>query len=502
VLALALAVAALFLAAEIAHDSVAAPPVLGVHSAVVSPAAASPQEWPTYLAANARVSSTTLANWLATSNASTLGVNWSFTTGAPIAASVTVSGGVAYYGSWDGYEYAANVATGKILWKTFLGVDTFDVGCGKAGITSAPTVGKGTLYLGGNNATGGADATWYALSTATGKILWSIPVGPMADGYYNWASPLVYNGFAYVGIASECDKPLVQAGLLQVNLTTHHTLFFHTTPFNITTGTYDIGASIWTSPSLNVDTNTIFVSTGNQQYNLSLAQEPYAEAIIALNATNITRNQTGGPGPEASWQIPAKYALLDGDFGAGPTVLRGVDVSLGSGSTDLVVAGDKDGYVYALNASSFSNWAVTSTKLGTLWALNLSLTQGQPITPAAFGGGYLYFGTAGVKLSGVAHPGSIWAVNPKNGKVLWNASLAGQDYGAPLYANGVVVVTGGDNLYAFNAVNGHMLGNWTYSSVFYSAPSVADGRIFEGDTNRVVYALCIPSISCTTTPQP
>ena len=58
---------------------------------------------------------------------------------------------------------------------------------------------------------GGGDSYWYALDAYTGAILWKVFTGDTSadKGFYNWSSPLIYNGFAYIGIASNCDNPLV-----------------------------------------------------------------------------------------------------------------------------------------------------------------------------------------------------------------------------------------------------------------------------------------------------
>ncbi len=458
------------------------------------------QEWPTYLGNDLRTSNDTTETWLNTTDASSLATNWSFSTSGVVASSTTVYGGTAYFGSWDGYEYAVNVTTGQLTWKTFLGIDPYDTDCGSIGITSAPTVSNGVLYLGGNNATGGINATWYALSASTGAILWSIPIGNMSEGYYNWASPLIYDNFAYVGVASECDKPLVQAGLIQVNLTEHRIqTFFHTTPYDSKTKQYKLGASIWSSPSVDPSTGVVFASTGNPPGPASdIRSEPYSEAILAFNATNISRDRAGKPGLEAHWQIPVAQAVGDGDFGAGPTVLQ----KAGPGRTDLVVAGNKDGYVYALNASKLSTWTVHHGHLGTLWETKVPMTVNEIISPASYGGGLVYFTTPNVTISGTAAEGSVWALRPSTGAVVWYHTLSGRGIGAPLYANGVLIVAAGQSLWEYVAATGSEIQEWEYSGDFVSAISIAEGRVFAGNENHDVYALCVPSVTCTATPQP
>lgn len=461
------------------------------------------EEWPTYLGNDLRTSNNTTETWLTAADASRLAVNWSFSTSGPAVSSTTVFGGTAYFGSWDGYEYAVNVTTGQLEWKTFLGVDPYDSKCYGGfpiGISSAPTVSNGVLYLGGNNATGGIDATWYALSASSGAILWSVPIGNMSKGYYNWASPLIYDNSAYVGVASSCDEPLVPGGLMQVNLTTHRIEnFFHTTPFDSKTKKYKDGASIWGSPSVDPTTGVVFAATGNPPGPADeISTEPYSDAILAFNATNISRNQAGEPGLEAFWQIPLAQAVNDGDFGVGPTVLQ----KAGPNGTDLIVAGNKDGYVYGLNASNLSTWTLTGGHIGTLWETKVPMTAEQIISPGSYGNGLVYFTTPAVKISGKTADGSVWAIRPSTGAVVWNHTLSGRGIGAPLYANGVLVVAAGQYLWEYAATTGSKIHEWKYSGDFVSAISIAEGRLFAANENDDVYALCVPSATCSTTPQP
>ncbi|HEX8729834.1 MAG TPA: PQQ-binding-like beta-propeller repeat protein, partial [Ktedonobacterales bacterium] len=156
-----------------------------------SVAAAVNQDWPTYLHDVARTSAST-ETILTTSNVALLRSQWAYLTGGGIAASPTIVNGVAYVGSWDGYEYAINAATGTLIWKTFLGTTTAPNCQPPAlGITSAATVTNGVVYV------GGGDTNWYALDAATGAILWSVYTGDnsVTGGHYNWSSPLIYNNF-------------------------------------------------------------------------------------------------------------------------------------------------------------------------------------------------------------------------------------------------------------------------------------------------------------------
>src|SRR5262249_40942835 len=141
---------------------------------------------------------------LTTANAPQLTKLWQFPTGGAIASQAAIVNGIAYIGSWDGNEYAINLQTGAKIWSTYLGVSD-QPACYPPlpGITSSATVSNGVVYV------GGGDSYWYALDAATGAVLWKVFSGDNSaeSGHYNWASPLIYNGFGYIGVASNCDAP-------------------------------------------------------------------------------------------------------------------------------------------------------------------------------------------------------------------------------------------------------------------------------------------------------
>ena len=80
---------------------------------------------------------------------------------------------VVYVGSWDGYEYALNAATGTLMWKVFLGTTPVGSSCympgeSNIGVYSTAAVQNGVVYV------GGGDAYFYALDAVSGAVLWKI----------------------------------------------------------------------------------------------------------------------------------------------------------------------------------------------------------------------------------------------------------------------------------------------------------------------------------------
>jgi len=267
-----------------------------------SASAQSYQDWPMFLQNPARTAATVDPK-LSVASAATLKLKFATATGGPIATSASIVGTTAYVGSWDGYEYAINTQTGAVIWKQFLGTTT-DPSCNpvKIGITSAAAVVNGVLYVGG----GGAN--WYALDPATGNILWSVFTGDNSQqgAHYNWSSPLIVGNYAYIGVASNCDNPLVQGQLLQVAISGAQQGQVINTYSFVPNG--EVGGGVWTTLTYDAATNTIFVSTGT----LNDHTQTQSQAIVALNATTLQY--------QSSWQLPFAAAVNDSDWGTTPTL--------------------------------------------------------------------------------------------------------------------------------------------------------------------------------------
>ena len=148
--------------------------------AAIATSAAQNSDWPSYLRDSQHSSYNKLATAITPANASTLVEDWSFIDPGPTIegqpdagfyASPTVFNGVVYIGSNTGVFYALSEATGAMLWQRLLGYTT-PLSCGMGhGITSTATVatdpvsGTLTVYV------GGGDGYLYALNAATGDIV-------------------------------------------------------------------------------------------------------------------------------------------------------------------------------------------------------------------------------------------------------------------------------------------------------------------------------------------
>jgi outer membrane protein assembly factor BamB len=429
------------------------------------PAQAATGDWPTYLHDVQRTSANLDESTLSTANADQIVPLWSVATGGPVASGTTVAGGFAYFGSWDGNEYAVDAATGAQRWRTSLGV-TKAPNCfpPQAGVTSTPTVQGSVVYV------GGGDSNWYALDASTGAVLWSVPTGDNSatGGHYNWSSPLLFNGFAYIGIASFGDCPLVPGQVLKVDLSSHQVVAtFDAAPSG------QVGGGVWTSPSLDTATNTLYVTTGSP----GGSGQPYTQAVVALDATTLA--------VKSAWKIPPSAVVDDSDWSTSPILVAD------STGRQLVAAVNKNGFLYAFDRSNLA--------AGPVWQRLIAYGGPCPTcgdasaASAAFAGGVLYAAGGNTTIAGTGALGSVRALDPAAGAVIWEHPDPAPVIAALAYANGLVVAGAGATLEVLAASTGKRLYSYTTGSTIYGPPTVSNGRIYAGSVDGHLYAWGLPA---------
>jgi outer membrane protein assembly factor BamB len=446
-----------------------------------SPAASSIDNWPTYEFAGNRSGSNTAEVTLSPSNASKLQVMWNVTLSGPVFGSPSEVNGTVYVGSWDGYEYALSASSGALRWKTFLGVENFtgkSYGCPWAtplGVTSAAAVYGGSVYV-------GSFYNYYSLNASTGAINWNYTTDSkksVSDGYYSWSSPLFYNGKVYVGVSSQCDNPLIVGQVLELVATGGSAGTLLHSYYTIPGG--GVGASVWSSPTLDARNNTVWITTGNDQTGNGCC----GDSMIALNATTLAF--------QGAWTVPA--GPPDSDFGAGASLVAD------SAGHNYAVATNKDGYAYALNRTKLGAGPVWQDQTTTFPGLSSCQPPGQSIAPAVFDGKYVYLGSSYTTINGSKVNGSVRSVYPSNGTYRWQTPTYGTVQGGLTAADGLIVDVsrlftyqadptrpGCYNFYnspnswlqVLNATSGHVLFSFHVPYIFAVAPAIADGRIFVG----------------------
>jgi len=430
-------------------------------------AAGAAQDWPTFLQSTSRTAATTDPN-LTVANAPQLTLKWTTTTGGPIAAATSIVGTTAYVGSWDGYEYAVNTATGAVLWKTFLGTTT-NAACPPSpiGVTSTAAVVSVAGINGGNPVVyvGGGDAYWYAVDAATGTVLWKLFVGDTSQtgAHFNWSSPLIVNGAAYVGVASNCDNPLVQGGLLKVDLASQQVVAQH---WFVPAG--QLGGSVWTAPVYDAATNTVFVSNGN----LNDYTQTESQSIVALDATALTT--------KSSWQLPFAAAVTDSDWSTSPTLTTDAN------GDQLLSVGNKNGVVYTLNRNNLA--------AGPVWQHQVAiggdcLTCGEgTVSAGSFANNVLYYAGGHNVLNGHGANGSIRALDSATGNELWVHQTDQPIIGSAALVNGVIAEVEGSTFEVLDASSGALLYSYLLPAPSYGGVTFAQGLFFVGGYDGKLYA--------------
>jgi hypothetical protein len=411
----------------------------------------------TYLGDEARTSSAT--NEVIINSTSIPGIHllWNYSVGSPVQSQPIVQNGTLFFGAENGYEYALSTVGGALLWRTYLGQDRNDTACGSEALGVSSTSG----YLGGKLYAVGGYPVLYALNVSTGAIDWDKNLsGSDSLGVYDWSSPLLYKGAAYVGISSECGNPMVKAGLDEVVLKTHVV----TEGFNSSRATN--GSEIRASAAVDPTTNTIFVATGAPYSNST----KYSESIIPLNATTLQ------PVGNKSFRAPTTLPSTGGAFEATPTVYDP------AGGVPMVADVNLNGSVYGIVQSNMTK----------AWTQKICCSSGETDNISlAWGGGMLYAVTPATQLGGVTYGSTARAINPLTGKSEWSVGFSQSSaggYAAPLWVNGVLIVADQGSLLFLNASTGQLISEFNGSGDFQAPASVSRGEVYAASSNGVVYA--------------
>jgi outer membrane protein assembly factor BamB len=240
---------------------------------------------------------------------------------------------------------------------------------------------------------------------------------------------------------------------------------------------------VWASPAVDVAKGLVFFGTGSCSVDGVTSGESLYAADLATGALRWT------------YHPPRTSTLLDDDFGASPNLLPG----------GLVGNGGKDGWYYALaeqpraDGSAALAWATHVGQSGHVSdGFAIGGIIGTPAVGAVKGVPAIFVTTAistpvgdgpTVDRSLTEDPArllSLTALRASDGAILWRSPLARQSYGAPNYANGVVLVpsTFSFQLMAFDAGTGVALAALPLVGASSSAPVAVGDRVFIGTGTR------------------
>jgi outer membrane protein assembly factor BamB len=433
------------------------------HSSVQAHPADSSGDWPTYMHDQSRTGANLDETAITAATASQLHLAWNFNTSGIVGASPTLVDGVMYIGSWNGYEYALDANTGQELWSSYLGVSQQKKKCYGSygiGIDSTAAVQDGVVYV------GGGDGNMYALNADTGAVIWSTMLG--LPPYYNWSSPLLYNNTLYIGVAAYCDPPFVQGKIIALSMTDGSIVA--STPL-VPNG--QTGAPLWGSATVDSNTNTIYIATGNNG-SKPILKQPYAEAIVALDASTLQI--------EDQWQIPKSQQVHDSDFGTTPTLFT-------VNGVDYLGALNKNGIYYVFNLAN-------PLSAGPVWEQSLSgnseNVEGDNVSPSCFNNGVIYTGSAGGNNNGQAFGGTVSAFEADNGTPLWSFETMGAMVSPVTCTSDLVIDNQGKTVEVRAASDGTVLFSYKTHGRLYGASLISNGFLYVPSSDDNVYAFNLP----------
>lgn len=451
----------------------------------VRAAAIGATDWAAYEHGPAHSSAAFTDSAITTGNVASLHALWSFkaaaatTSGQPgpkFDASPTVVNGLVYIGARTGVFYALNASTGAVVWKASLDYGNASV-CvakgivGTATVAADPVSGAMTVYAPGSHYV-------YALDAATGAQRWKAAIGPATAAgearWFDWSSPTVVGGKVYMGLAASCDARKIRGGVVQLD---QHTGAKLHTWYAVPAG--KVGASIWSS--LAGDGTSVWVTTGNPDPNAGQVYDAFS--VVRLSATTLAKQD--------KWTVPTPITE-DLDFGSSPTFFS---ATLNGTPTDLIGACNKNGIYYT--------WRRANLAAGPVWQRQVGQTggtgNGACITSAAYDGpgAALFVAANQTTIGGKAAQGSVRALNPATGAVLWEQPLGCLPNGSPTLNSTTHVLavplygcagTAKPGVALFNSTTGTPLRTLTAAAAVFAQPVFAEGRLYVADESGVVTA--------------
>ncbi|WBO69615.1 PQQ-binding-like beta-propeller repeat protein [Streptomyces camelliae] len=194
-------------------------------------------------------------------NVKNLKPRWIYTAAGSVSATPTVAHGVTYVPDWGGQLSAVSTATGKALWSNPISRYS-----GVPGDTSrtSPAYADGTLVFGDGWLFAPTTAGAYIMgaNAATGAPLWRTKVDDNPDAIIT-SSPVIDRGVAYVGVSSKSEvlptQSTFRGSVVALSVATGKVLWkTRTVPLGYT------GGSMWAStPVVDHETGLLYVDTGN-----------------------------------------------------------------------------------------------------------------------------------------------------------------------------------------------------------------------------------------------
>jgi polyvinyl alcohol dehydrogenase (cytochrome) len=335
-----------------------------------------------------------------------------------------VVNGTLYFGGTNGVFYALDSKTGKLRWQFDTNPIVGTSGQGNA-LRDGPAVDNGIVYFGDKH------ADIFALDATTGKMLWETKLSTHPAAVITGA-PIVFHGRVIVGVSSIeelfAGKPTYacctfRGSLAALDANTGRILWQTYTIPNppAQTGVTSAGvpfyspsgASVWTTPAIDPATSTVFVGTGNNYSGMSANEDAIQAYDVATGHLKWSTQLFNSDAWNLSCVLDPHFFNCpkpgtDFDFGSSPNVFT-------VGGHTYVGEGQKSGVYHVLDASNGK----------IVWQTLLNNVSGLPQTGGLEGieWGTSYDGAHIYVATNIAKPGTLFALNPANGHIVWGTPV-------------------------------------------------------------------------------
>jgi len=397
------------------------------------------------------------------------------------------AGGAMFIGSQPGTIYALDPKTGCAHW-------TFQ----------AATEVRGAIQIA---EAGGRHLAWfldyftnlYALDAATGELVWKT-VAATHPFSHSTGTPALYQGRLYVPISGHeahnsvlADYPCCsnRGAVIAVDAATGRKIWETETiaePARVqritgagTRLTGPSGAMIWSTPTIDIKRNRLYVGTGP---NHSSPATDTSDAIIAMDLDSgeilwVRQTWIGDAWNPACWSGPFENCPLengpDVDFGA-PPILAQLDED-----REVILAGQKTGAVFALDPDNDGRilWQTGvgrgGAAGGVLWGM--AWAQGRLLVPISDREHPIPYGPG--------RPG-LYALDPATGEYLWKMPAKNTCDGKPGCDPGLSApVTAMPGVVIAGALDGYLRAHDLHDgSVFWEFDTAREFETINGITGR------------------
>ncbi len=400
-------------------------------------------------------------------NVGQLQQTWMVKTEEEVSHAPLVEGGRVYFADWGGKVYAADAATGKVVWEQQAQKTVMEK-WPWYGFAGTGALGEGMLFE------ASVEGFAYGLKQETGKVAWKTRITD--DKQAGSISKLLYyDGLVYIGLQSVEEplskmmknfKPNFRGKVLALDAATGKVVWERqlvTKPHN--------GVPMWSSFALDPKMNALFFTTGN---NYTGEPTELSDAVVAVNAKTGKMLWATQVTEEDVW-TKAEAIGPDFDFGAGPQLF---EAKVDGKMRPLVGAGQKSGFYWAFDRKTGE--IVWQTFVG------YGATGGGIHAEASIGDGKVYVWSNNSYAYGKPpkeFPITIKALDAATGKNLWfhDKAQPAAIPAASMLANDVYFVGSLDGtIGAYSASDGEQLWSTQYGGTIATPLNVVGNTLFFG----------------------